>query len=51
MIEYSKINVNLTNTQLKKRKTAVRNKTRRILKMSLKMLNENDLPYELLLTK
>ena len=51
MFEYSKINVKLTNAQLKKLKTAVKNKTETILRMSLKMLNGNNLPHELLLTK
>ena len=50
MVEYSTVNVKLTDTQLKKLKTAVKNKTRTILRMSLKMLNGNDLPHELLLT-
>ena len=50
MVEYSKVNVKLTDTQLKKLKTAVKNKTGTKLEMSLKMLNGNDLPHELLLT-
>ena len=50
MVEYSKANAKLTNTQLKKLKAAVKNKSGTILRMSLKMLNENDLPHELLLT-
>ena len=44
------VNVNLSNAQLKKLKTAVKKKTRRTLKLSLKMLRRNDLPHELLLT-
>ena len=51
MVEYSKVNVKLSDTQLKKLKTAVKNKTGTTLRMSLKMLNGNDLPHELLLTK
>ena len=50
MVEYSKANVNLTDTQLKKLKTSVKNKTGIALRVSLKMLDGNDLPYELLLT-
>ena len=50
MVEYSKVNVKLSDTQLKKLKTAVKNKTGGALRMSLKMLNGNDLPDELLLT-
>ena len=35
---------------LKKLKTAIKNKTETTLRMSLKMLGRNDLPYKLLLT-
>ena len=50
MVEYSKVNVRLTYTELKKLKTAVKDKTGTILRMSLKMFNGNDFPHELLLT-
>ena len=50
MVEYSKVNVKLSDTQLKKLKTAVKDKTGTTLRMSLKMFDENDLPHELLLT-
>ena len=40
----------LTDTKLKKLKTAVKNKTGTTLRIILEMLNGNDLPYELLLT-
>ena len=50
MVEYSKVNVKLTDTQLKKLKTEVKNKTGTTLRMSLKMLYGNNLPLELLLT-
>ena len=50
MIEYSKVNVKLSDTQLKKQKAAVKNKTGTALRISLKMFNGNDLPHELLLT-
>ena len=50
MVEYSKVNVKLSDTQLKKLKTAVKNKTGTTLRISLKMFNGNDLPHELLLT-
>ena len=50
MIEYSKVNVKLSDTQLKKQKAAVKNKTGTALRISLKMFNRNDLPHELLLT-
>ena len=48
MVEYSKVNVKLP--ELKKLKTAVKRKTGATLRMSLKILDGNDLPHELLLT-
>ena len=50
MVEYNKVNVKLPNTQLKKLKDAVENKTGTTLRMSLKMFDGNNLPHELLLT-
>ena len=50
MVEYNKVNVKLSDTQLKKLKNAVKNKTGTTLRISLKMFNGNDLPHELLLT-
>ena len=50
MVEYSKVNVKLSDTQLKKLKTAVENQTGTTIRMNLKMFAENDLPHELLLT-
>ena len=50
MVEYSKVNVKLLDTQLKKLKDAVKNNTETTLRISLKILNENDLLHELLLT-
>ena len=50
MVEYSKVNIKLSDTQLKKLKTAVKNKARTTLRMNLKMLNGNVLLHELLLT-
>ena len=50
MAEYSKVNVKLSDTQLKKLKAAVKNKIETTLRISLKMFNGNDLPQELLLT-
>ena len=46
----SKVQIKLTDTQLKKLETAVKNKAGTTLRMSLKMLNGNHLPHELLLT-
>ena len=42
MVEYSKVNVKLSDTQLKKLKNAVKNKTRTTLRINLKMLNGNN---------
>ena len=50
MVEYSKVNLKLSDIQLKQLKTAVKDKTGITLRMNLKMLNGNDLPHELLLT-
>ena len=50
MVGHSKVNVKLSDTQLKKLKTAVKNKRGTALRMSLKLFNGNDLPHELLLT-
>ena len=40
----------MSDTQLKKLKSAVKDKRGTILRMSLKMINRNDLPHGLLLT-
>ena len=50
MVEYSKVNVKLSDTQLKKLKTAVKDKTGTTLRINFKMFDRNDLPRELLLT-
>ena len=49
-VNVKQVNVKLIGIQLKKLKTAVKNKTETTLKMSFKMLDGNDLPHELLLT-
>ena len=41
------VNVKLSDTQLKKLKAVVKNKTGATLRISLKILNGNDLPHEL----
>ena len=46
MVEYSKVNAKLTNTQLKKLKSAVKNKTGTTLRMNLKMIDGIELPHE-----
>ena len=50
MVEYTKVNVKLSHSQLKKLKDAVSNNTGTTLRISLKMFNGNNLPHELLLT-
>ena len=50
MVEYSKVNVKLSDTQLKKLKTGAKVKTGTTLRISLKMFDRNNLPHELLLT-
>ena len=44
------MNAKLTDTQLKKLKIALKNKTETTLRMSLKKFDGDDLPHELLLT-
>ena len=50
MVEYSIVNVKLLNTEPKKLKNDVKNKTGTALRISLKLFNGNDLLHELLLT-
>ena len=50
MVEYTKINVKLTNLQLSKLKKAVKNNDSTTLRIGIKNLNKEDLPHELLLT-
>ena len=50
MIEYTKVNVKLSDSQIKKLKDAVKDNTGTTLRISLKMFNGNDLPHVLLLT-
>ena len=49
MVEYSKVNVKLSDTQLKKLKTVVKKKTGTTLRTSFTMFNGNNLPHELIL--
>ena len=50
MVEYSKVNVKLSDTQLKKLKNAVKDNTGTTLRIGFKMFDGNNLPHELLLT-
>ena len=42
MLEYNKVNVKLLDSQLNKLKTTVKNQTRAILRMSIKLFNGNN---------
>ena len=50
MVEYTKVNVRLSDSQLKKLKDAVSNNTGTTLRISFKMFNGDNLSHELLLT-
>ena len=50
MVEYTKVNVKSSDSQMKKLKDAVKNNTGTTLRISSKMFHENNLPHELLLT-
>ena len=50
MVEYNKVNVRSSNTQLKKLKDAIKDNTGTTLRINFKMFDGNDLPHELLLT-
>ena len=50
MVEYTKINVKLTNLQLSKLKKAVKSNEGATLRIGIKNFNKEDLPHELLLT-
>ena len=50
MIEYTKVNVKLTNLQLSKLKKVVKNNDSATLRISIRNFNKEDLPHELLLT-
>ena len=47
IVEYNKVNVKLSNSQLNKLKSAAKNQTGVILRMNIKMFNGNNLPHEL----
>ena len=50
MIEYNTVNVRLSNSQLNKLKSALKNKQGTTLRVNARMFNGNNLLYELLLT-
>ena len=49
MVEYNKVIAKLSDLQLNKLKSAAQNQPGVTLRMSMKMFNENNLPYELFL--
>ena len=49
MVEHNKVNVKLSDAQIKKLKNAVKDNTGTTLRISLKMFDGNDLPHEILL--
>ena len=50
MVEYTKVNVKLTNLQLSKLKKAVKSNEGATLRIRIKNFNKEELPHELLLT-
>ena len=50
MIEYNKVNVKLSDSQLNKLKSEVKDLTGVTLRINIKMFEGNNLPHELLLT-
>ena len=50
MVEYTKVTVKLSDSQIKKLKDVIKGNTGTTLRINFKMFNENDLPHELLLT-
>ena len=52
MTQYNSLNVKLSNSQLNKFKSAIKNKNDVVLRLSLNMIgdNETDFPHKLLLT-
>ena len=47
MVEYSKVNVKLSNSQLNKLKSAGKNRQSLTFIINIKIFNENNLPHEL----
>ena len=50
MIEYNTVNAKLSNSQVNKLKSTVKNNKRTTLRVNARMFNGNNLPHELLLT-
>ena len=50
MVEYNKVNVELSDSQLNKLKTAIKDQTETTLRINVRIFNGNNLLHELLLT-
>ena len=50
MVEYNKVKVKWSDSQLNKQKTGVKNRQDLTLSMNIKIFNGNNLPHEFLLT-
>ena len=50
MVDYSKVNVRLSDSKLNRLRSAVINQTGATLRINIKIFNRNNLPHELLLT-
>ena len=50
MVDYIKLNIKLSDSQIKKLKDAVKDNTGTTLRINFKMFDGNDLPHELSLT-
>ena len=50
MVEYNKVSIILTDSQLNKLKSTTKNQTEATFRMNIKMFNGNDLPHKLSLT-
>ena len=50
MVEYNEVSVKLSDSQLNRLKTAVKNQTGATVRMNIKMFNRRNLAHELLLT-
>ena len=50
MVEHNTINIDLSDSQMNKLKTVVKNNQGTTLRMNSKMFSANNLPHELLLT-
>ena len=51
MVHYNKVNVKLSDSQLNKLKTAIKNQTGVTLRININMFNRNNLPHELINNK